>query len=119
MGLVASVMSRWSSSKYYSYGYGRVEVLSGRPLSSCLPTTENLSQIFIVIQITYFQVTYCGSHFEIEILFESCLVHSKYQLLFLGFINALFLIVIAFFIFLEALERLYDPPDISIDKLMV
>ncbi|VDK80617.1 unnamed protein product [Litomosoides sigmodontis] len=64
MGLVASVMSRWSSSKYYSYGYGRVEVLS-------------------------------------------------------GFINALFLIVIAFFIFLEALERLYDPPDVSIDKLLV
>uniref|UniRef100_A0A0R3S2D6 Proton-coupled zinc antiporter SLC30A5 n=1 Tax=Elaeophora elaphi TaxID=1147741 RepID=A0A0R3S2D6_9BILA len=64
MGLVASVMSRWPSSKYYSYGYGRVEVLS-------------------------------------------------------GFINALFLIVIAFFIFLEALERLYDPPDISTDKLMI
>ena len=38
---------------------------------------------------------------------------------YLGFINALFLIVIAFFIFLEALERLYDPPDVSTDKLMV
>jgi len=36
-----------------------------------------------------------------------------------GFINALFLIVIAFFIFLEALERLYDPPDIHTEKLMV
>ncbi|VDK50253.1 unnamed protein product [Gongylonema pulchrum] len=57
MGLVASVMSRWPSTKYYSYGY--------------------------------------------------------------GFINALFLIVIAFFIFLEALERLYDPPDVSTDKLMI
>ncbi|VDM43855.1 unnamed protein product [Toxocara canis] len=64
MGLVAAVMSRWPASRYYSYGYGRVEVLS-------------------------------------------------------GFINALFLIVIAFFIFLEALERLYDPPDVSTDKLMV
>ncbi|VDK74422.1 unnamed protein product [Anisakis simplex] len=63
MGLVAAVMSRWPASRNYSYGYGRVEVLS-------------------------------------------------------GFINALFLIVIAFFIFLEALERLYDPPDISTDKLM-
>ncbi|VDD87358.1 unnamed protein product [Enterobius vermicularis] len=64
MGLVASVMARWAATRYYSYGYGRVEVLS-------------------------------------------------------GFINALFLIVIAFFIFLEALERLYDPPDVSTDKLMV
>uniref|UniRef100_A0A915EF86 Proton-coupled zinc antiporter SLC30A5 n=1 Tax=Ditylenchus dipsaci TaxID=166011 RepID=A0A915EF86_9BILA len=63
MGLVASVMARWTSSRYYSYGYGRVEVLS-------------------------------------------------------GFINALFLIVIALFIFLEALERLYDPPDVQTDKLM-
>lgn len=36
-----------------------------------------------------------------------------------GFINALFLIVIAFFIFLEAIERLLDPPDISTDKLLV
>lgn len=36
-----------------------------------------------------------------------------------GFINALFLVVIAFFIFLEALERLYDPPDIHTEKLMV
>ncbi|MFH4975254.1 hypothetical protein AB6A40_001963 [Gnathostoma spinigerum] len=63
MGLIAAVMSRWPASRYYSFGYGRVEVLS-------------------------------------------------------GFINALFLIVIAFFIFLEALERLYDPPHISTDKLM-
>lgn len=64
MGLVASVMARWTASRYYSYGYGRVEVLS-------------------------------------------------------GFINALFLIVIALFIFMEALERLYDPPDVHTDKLMV
>ena len=63
MGLIASVMARWTASRYYSYGYGRVEVLS-------------------------------------------------------GFINALFLIVIAFFIFMEALERLYDPPNVQTDKLM-
>jgi len=63
MGLVASVMARWTASRHYSYGYGRVEILS-------------------------------------------------------GFINALFLIVIALFIFLEALERLYDPPDVTTDKLM-
>lgn len=36
-----------------------------------------------------------------------------------GFINALFLIVIALFIFMEALERLYDPPNVQTDKLMV
>lgn len=64
MGLVASVMARWPASRHYSFGYGRVEVLS-------------------------------------------------------GFINALFLVVIALFIFLEALERLYDPPDINTNKLMV
>ena len=29
MGLVASVMARWTASRFYSYGYGRVEVLSG------------------------------------------------------------------------------------------
>ncbi|KAH7728467.1 cation efflux family protein [Aphelenchoides avenae] len=64
MGLVASVMARWTASRHYSFGYGRVEVLS-------------------------------------------------------GFINALFLIVIAIFIFLEALERIYDPPDVNTDKLMI
>lgn len=36
MGLVAAVMSRWPSSKYYSYGYGRVEVLSGNDLEYLL-----------------------------------------------------------------------------------
>ncbi|KAK0426008.1 hypothetical protein QR680_009500 [Steinernema hermaphroditum] len=36
-----------------------------------------------------------------------------------GFVNAMFLIVIALFIFLEALERLYDPPDVHTDKLML
>ncbi|CAD5231966.1 unnamed protein product [Bursaphelenchus xylophilus] len=64
MGLVASVASRWISNRTYSFGYGRVEVLS-------------------------------------------------------GFINAMFLSVIAFFIFLEAVGRLYSPPDINTDKLML
>ncbi len=36
-----------------------------------------------------------------------------------GFINALFLVVIAFFIFLEAVERLYDPPTVLTEKLLV
>jgi zinc transporter 5/7 len=64
MGLVASVMARWTANRQYSFGYGRVEILA-------------------------------------------------------GFINALFLIVIAFFIFLEAIERLIDPPPINTDKLLV
>ncbi|EYC15856.1 hypothetical protein Y032_0035g3003 [Ancylostoma ceylanicum] len=63
MGLVASVMSRWPATRHFSYGYGRVEVLS-------------------------------------------------------GFINALFLCVIALFILIEALERLFDPPNINTDRLL-
>lgn len=78
MGLVASVMARWPASRHYSFGYGRVEVLSG----------------VLLVRIM-----------------------NKY--LIIGFINAMFLIVIALFIFLEALERLYDPPEINTNKLMV
>ncbi|VDO61431.1 unnamed protein product [Heligmosomoides polygyrus] len=63
MGLVAAVMSRWPATRHFSYGYGRVEVLS-------------------------------------------------------GFINALFLCVIALFILIEALERLFDPPNINTDRLL-
>lgn len=36
-----------------------------------------------------------------------------------GFINALFLCVIAVFILIEALERLFDPPNVNTDKLLV
>ncbi len=64
MGLVASVMTSWVASRHFTYGYGRVEVLS-------------------------------------------------------GFINALFLVVIAFAIFMEAMGRLFDPPHIHTDKLLV
>lgn len=64
MGLVASVMSRWKPSGGFSYGYGRVEILS-------------------------------------------------------GFINGLFLVVISFFILVEALQRLYDPPHVHAEKLFV
>lgn len=62
--MVASVMSTWTSTGQYTYGYGRVEVLS-------------------------------------------------------GFINALFLVVIAFAIFMEALGRLFDPPEVHTEKLLV
>lgn len=63
VGLYASLMSRWKPTRLYSYGYGRVEVLS-------------------------------------------------------GFVNGLFLLVIALFILEEALDRLLDPPNVSTDRLL-
>ncbi|XP_013399446.1 zinc transporter 5 [Lingula anatina] len=64
MGLYAAVMSRWKATREFSYGYDRVEILS-------------------------------------------------------GYINGLFLVVIAFFVFTAALGRLFDPPDINTDRLLV
>ncbi|XP_076868157.1 proton-coupled zinc antiporter SLC30A5 [Brachyhypopomus gauderio] len=58
LGLFAALMTRWKATKIYSYGYGRVEILS-------------------------------------------------------GFINGLFLMVIAFFVFVESVSRLIDPPNIN------
>lgn len=63
VGLYASLMSRWKPTRLYSYGYGRVEVLS-------------------------------------------------------GFVNGLFLVVIALFVLEEAFDRLLDPPSISTDRLL-
>lgn len=64
MGLAAAVISQWKPTRIYSYGFGRVEILS-------------------------------------------------------GFINGLFLVVISVFVFLEALERLFAPPEIHSGKLIV
>lgn len=36
-----------------------------------------------------------------------------------GFINGLFLMVIAFFVFVESVTRLVDPPNINTDMLTV
>ncbi|XP_064387134.1 zinc transporter 7-like isoform X2 [Halichondria panicea] len=36
-----------------------------------------------------------------------------------GFVNALFLLFIGFFIFAEAIERAFEPPEVSHDRLMV
>lgn len=63
VGLYASLMSRWKPTRLYSYGYGRVEVLS-------------------------------------------------------GFVNGLFLVVIALFVFEAALDRIVDPPSVSTDRLL-
>ncbi|XP_075694952.1 proton-coupled zinc antiporter SLC30A5 isoform X2 [Rhinoderma darwinii] len=62
MGLIAALMTRWKATRIFSFGYGRVEILS-------------------------------------------------------GFINGLFLVVISFFVFIEAMGRIFDPPDINTDML--
>lgn len=62
LGLFAALMTRWKATRIFSYGYGRVEILS-------------------------------------------------------GFINGLFLMVIAFFVFIESITRLLDPPNIDTDML--
>uniref|UniRef100_A0A915JS64 Proton-coupled zinc antiporter SLC30A5 n=1 Tax=Romanomermis culicivorax TaxID=13658 RepID=A0A915JS64_ROMCU len=63
IGLVAAVMSTWPRTRQYSYGYGRIEILS-------------------------------------------------------GFVNGLFLIVIACFIFSEAFKRMLEPPEVHTEKLL-
>ncbi|XP_043562421.1 zinc transporter 5 isoform X2 [Chiloscyllium plagiosum] len=62
LGLFAALMTRWKATRIYSYGYGRLEILS-------------------------------------------------------GFINGLFLMVIAFFVFIESVARVFDPPDIDTEML--
>ncbi|KAK2564461.1 Zinc transporter 5 [Acropora cervicornis] len=64
IGLCAALMARWKASRTFSYGYGRVEVLS-------------------------------------------------------GFVNGLFLVVISVFVFVAGLQRLYDPPTVSTERLLV
>ena len=64
MGLFAAVISQWKPTRVYSYGFGRVEVLS-------------------------------------------------------GFINGLFLVIIALFVFIESIARLFEPPEINTDRLLV
>ena len=64
VGLYAALMSRWKPTRVFSYGYGRVEVLS-------------------------------------------------------GFVNGLFLVVVAFFVFYEAIGRLFEPPEINTNRLLV
>uniref|UniRef100_A0A1A7XIW8 Zinc transporter n=1 Tax=Iconisemion striatum TaxID=60296 RepID=A0A1A7XIW8_9TELE len=64
LGLFAALMTRWKATRIFSYGFGRVEILS-------------------------------------------------------GFINGLFLMVIAFFVFVESVTRLLDPPNINTDMLTV
>lgn len=64
VGLYAALMSRWKPTRVFSYGYGRVEVLS-------------------------------------------------------GFVNGLFLVVVAFFVFYEAIGRLFEPPEINTNRLLI
>ena len=64
VGLYAALMARWKPTRVFSYGYARVEVLS-------------------------------------------------------GFVNGLFLVVVAFFVFYEAIGRLFEPPEINTDRLLI
>jgi zinc transporter 5/7 len=64
MGLFAAVVSQWKPTKVFSYGFGRLEILS-------------------------------------------------------GFVNGLFLIVISIFVFIEAVMRLMEPPEIKNTKIIV
>jgi len=64
VGLYAALMSRWKPTRVFSYGYGRVELLS-------------------------------------------------------GFVNGLFLVVVAFFVFYEAIGRLFEPPEINTNRLLI
>ena len=36
-----------------------------------------------------------------------------------GFVNGIFLIVISFFVFIAALQRLFDPPNVNTERLLV
>eukprot|EP00013_Stygamoeba_regulata_P012997 CAMPEP_0177681774 /NCGR_PEP_ID=MMETSP0447-20121125/30903_1 /TAXON_ID=0 /ORGANISM="Stygamoeba regulata, Strain BSH-02190019" /LENGTH=685 /DNA_ID=CAMNT_0019191229 /DNA_START=78 /DNA_END=2136 /DNA_ORIENTATION=+ len=64
IGLYASVISRWSPTSRFSYGFARVQTLS-------------------------------------------------------GFVNAVFLVFIAFTVFGESIARVMDPPDINTDRLIL
>ncbi|EDV26516.1 uncharacterized protein TRIADDRAFT_22061, partial [Trichoplax adhaerens] len=64
IGLYAALVAKWKSTKSFSFGFGRVEVLS-------------------------------------------------------GFLNGIFLVVIAIFIFMEAIHRLIDPPEVRSERLVL
>ena len=36
-----------------------------------------------------------------------------------GFVNGIFLVVISFFVFLAAIQRLFDPPKVNTNRLLV
>lgn len=36
-----------------------------------------------------------------------------------GFVNGIFLVVISFFVFLAAIQRLFDPPKVNTERLLV
>lgn len=64
IGLYAAVISKWDATKVFSYGYGRVQVLS-------------------------------------------------------GFVNAVFLMFIAFFVLMESIERFLEPQEIKTERLLL
>ena len=54
-------------------------------------------------------------------LVVSFLVYSSYGRMEVlsGFVNSLFLVLIAVIVFIEALDRLVDPPHIDSDRLLI
>ena len=54
-------------------------------------------------------------YYHIKFLFSR---YGRIEIL-AGFVNGLFLVVIAFFVFVAALQRLFDPPTVNTEKLMV
>lgn len=64
IGLYAAVISKWDPTKIFSYGFGRVQVLS-------------------------------------------------------GFVNAIFLMFIAFFVLMESIERFLEPQEIKTERLLL
>lgn len=64
VGLYAALISRWKPTRVFTYGYSRVEVLS-------------------------------------------------------GFVNGVFLVVVSFAVFYEAIGRLVEPPEIKTDRLLI
>ncbi|CAG2187917.1 MSC2 [Mytilus edulis] len=97
MGLYAAIMSRWKATRIFSYGYDRVEVLSG--------FINGLFILFIFVGMT-----------ESRSVIRIYKWYDRVEVL-SGFINGLFLVVIGIFVFTEGLSRLFHPPEIHTERL--
>ena len=47
-----------------------------------------------------------------------CYSYDRVEIL-SGFVNGIFLVVISFFVFLAAVQRLFDPPKVNTERLLV
>lgn len=90
LGLFAALMTRWKATRIYSYGCD----LFG------------LDLLFLKLDVYWHGADIC---IFIFFVFRS---YGRVEIL-SGFVNGLFLMVIAFFVFVEAVSRLIDPPNIN------